>query len=608
MPADDTTQPDPTLWDAISDTGSSIGGAAEGAAAGVQEAGQDAAETLVGTAISGVASTSHAVASGGAAMAVTFSDIEAMTASIQSLNQVVVPTIGSAAALAVDGDLLESLVLSPITGANAEAAALLAATQLTAKLVVFEGLALVTATVVSTYQLADNALQVSAAAIGGGVSMGGAFFGAGISVGGAAVSGAVDVVGATIDGAGDVIAAGSNLLGAVERLPLIVLGLVGAGAGSYLVGVEQEIEDTFWGAVGDAADRFQEDPWGALSWGGMPLIVEAGQSIFDNFSINDIAANGANNLGNVLGATGPFYDDILEAIIHDGQALGLFNDGEAVLGDPTISNTELDKRAGDSAVESWEQINDEGIGYNLDDNNRIKPTDVSSLLAGAKQIDATGAGDFAEIRILESQTLVSIDDLGQPVYDIAYTVQIPSTLSWNPIAGTIPNDVTSDLIAMSGDQTALTNAVFAAMDEQGIPTGPGAPPVMMVGFSLGGITAASMAADPRGYNIQQVVTAGSPISEIAIPAHVDVTAFQAKQDVVPETSGGTNPSSWTTVQKDGPLLLGEDESTLIGPQNAHDANRYAVMAANEENVNTDAVIAEYFSGDVTVNDYYATRE
>jgi hypothetical protein len=614
MPASDSGLP---IWDAIVDAGASIGEAADGAAAGVHDAAQDAAGPLVGTAISGVATTSQAVSAGGAAMAVTFADIEAMTASIQSLNQVVVPIIGSVAALAVDGDLLESLILSPGTGASAEAAALLAATQLSGKLVVFEGLALVTATVVSTYQLADNALQASAAAIGGAVDTGGAIFGAGIAVGGAAVSGAVDVVGSVLTGAGDVVVEAGKSIAAAERLVVLGLGLAGVAAGSYLAGVEEELEDTFWGAVGDAADKFQEDPWGTILGGGVPLVIEAGRSIGDNFSVNDMFANGAENIGDVLGATGPLYDDILEAIIHDGQQLGLFNDGEATLGKAPISAGELTRRIENSVTDSNLLVrgsNGAGPGgFDVDTENRIVPTDVSSLFASAKQIDVMGDEDFANIRILENVVAVE-GPPGTFVEKRSYTVQIPSTLVWNPLAGAAPNDVTADLLAMNGDQTALMNAVYDAMEEQGIDTNSvgttDGPPVMLVGFSLGGITAASMAADPRGFNIQQVVTAGSPISEIAIPAGVDVTALQAKQDIVPETSGGTNPEQWNTIRQDGAPYVGEDDWTSVNlnPLAAHNADRYAVMAANNsEEVDSDEITA-FLSGSVTVHDYSATRE
>jgi hypothetical protein len=605
MPADDAVQPSPTLVEAaVIAVAESVATGMEGTA-GVVAAGSDAAGGVIGSAISGVASTSQVVSAGGAAMTVTFSDIEAMTTSIQSVNQVVVPIIASAAALAVDGDLLESLVLSPITGAGAEAAALLAATQLTAKLVVFEGLALVTATVVSTYQLADSTLQASAAAIGGGAAVGGSIFGGAIAVGGAGISGAVDVGGTAISGIGGVAIAGADLATTAVTLPLLVSGLAGAGLGSLFAGFASETAETLTDSLNDAVDEFWRDPLGAVQTRGIPLAVGVGQSFFENFSATDAWGNTAENLGNVLGATGPYFDDILARLIHDGQTLGMFRDGEAELGASGLSDDALAKLAATSANESRLLA---GLTINTEeDTNRVIPHDVSSLLAGARQIDATGADDFAEIRIIESVTTVQRD--GVWVEERAYTVQIPSTQVWNPYAGPVPNDLTADLLAVHGDQTALMNSVFDAMEEHGIPTGAGAPPVMTVGFSLGGITAAAMAADPRGYNIQQVVTAGSPISEMAIPTDVGVTALMADEDLVPVASGGQNPAAWTTVDGSGSILAAESADTVLHPGNAHDANRYAVMASEHPEVNSDPAITDFLSGDeVTVTDYYSTRK
>ena len=617
----------------------------------VQDAQTAATVGVLGSLARAAGSTSRAVTSGGAAVAVTFSDVEAMTTSIQSLNLLVAPMIGTVAALAVDPDLLESLVLSPLTGANAEAAALRAATRLTTQLVVTESLALVTASVVSTYQLADSALQASAAALGGGVSVGGSVVGGAVTVAGTSIHGAGDVVGAAASGAWDVAgaavtgvrgfagaaasgagsvvgvavagaenvagAAGSGVGGvAAAQADLAVTmvtaagvaaGLAGALSASIKMGFLQETAETWAGALMAAADECQENPSGVFWTAGIPLAVGVGQSIFENFSLSDVSANAVSNIGGLVDATGPYFDDILGMLIHDAQTLGMANDGEAELGISGLSAEALEERAGEAAEASWIEIAGTEGSFEQDLSGRVIPRDVSSLLASAKQIDATGGQDFAEIRIFESVTMVE-DAQHKLVEQHAYTVQIPSTLVWNPYAGAVPNDLTADLLAVHGDQTALMNAVFDAMEEYGIPTGPNAPPVMTTGFSLGGITAAAMAADPRGYNIEQVVTAGSSISGIAIPDDVRVTALEADEDLVPVAAGGRNPESWTTVGGPGSLLAGESDSTIIYPGNVHDANRYAVMAAEHAEINTDPQIARFFSGEVTATDYYATRK
>ena len=703
MPADDTAPPAPTIVDAyrdgIGDTAAAGAGAthnlqdaqatavgdledAQAAAAhdlqdaqstavhdvqdtqavaanNTQDAQTAATAAVLGSLARAAGSTSRAVTSGGAAVAVTFADVEAMTTSIQSLNLLVAPMIGTVAALAVDPDLLESLVLSPLTGANAEAAALRAATRLTTQLVVTESLALVTASVVTTYQLADSALQASAAALGGGVSVGGSVVGGAVTVAGTSIHGAGDVVGATVTGAWDVagaavtgvggfagaavsgagsvagvaVAGAGNLAGAAASgvggvaaaqadLAMtmvtgagVAVGLAGALNVSLRVGILQETTESLAGALIAAADELQEDPIGVLRTRGIPLAVGVGVSFFENFSLSDVSANSVANVGALIGATGPYFDDIVGMIIHDGQTLGMFNDGEAALGDSGLSDAALKERAEAATRDSRTQTGDDVEITTDDDTGQVKPTDVASLLVSASQIDATGKADFAEIRIFHSQAEkldaegnAVLDARGIPVIEHAYTVQIPSTQVWNPLAGTVPNDLTADLLAVHGDQTALMDAVFDAMEKEGIPTGPGAPPVMTTGFSLGGITAAAMAADPRGYNIQQVVTAGSPISEMAIPVGVDVTALAADEDLVAVATGGQNPESWTTVGGSGSHLAGESDSTVMHALNVHDANRYAVMASENPEINNDPNITGYFAGDVTVNDYHASRK
>ena len=629
------------------------------AANNTQDAQTAATAAVLGSLARAAGSTSRAVTSGGAAVAVTFADVEAMTTSIQSLNLLVAPMIGTVAALAVDPDLLESLVLSPLTGANAEAAALRAATRLTTQLVVTESLALVTASVVTTYQLADSALQASAAALGGGVSVGGSVVGGAVTVAGTSIHGAGDVVGATVTGAWDVagaavtgvggfagaavsgagsvagvaVAGAGNLAGAAASgvggvaaaqadLAMtmvtgagVAVGLAGALNVSLRVGILQETTESLAGALIAAADELQEDPMGVLRTRGIPLAVCVGVSFFENFSLSDVSANSVANVGALIGATGPYFDDIVGMIIHDGQTLGMFNDGEAALGDSGLSDAALKERAEAATRDSRTQTGDDVEITTDDDTGQVKPTDVASLLVSASQIDATGKADFAEIRIFHSQAEkldaegnAVLDARGIPVIEHAYTVQIPSTQVWNPLAGTVPNDLTADLLAVHGDQTALMDAVFDAMEKEGIPTGPGAPPVMTTGFSLGGITAAAMAADPRGYNIQQVVTAGSPISEMAIPVGVDVTALAADEDLVAVATGGQNPESWTTVGGSGSHLAGESDSTVMHALNVHDANRYAVMASENPEINDDPNITGYFAGDVTVNDYHASRK
>lgn len=121
---------------------------------------------------------------------------------------------------------------------------------------------------------------------------------------------------------------------------------------------------------------------------------------------------------------------------------------------------------------------------------------------------------------------------GEPIYRIT----MPSTQQWTP-GGTSGNDVTSDLVGKMDpfQRTQLEKMVMDAMREQGIPPGSH---VMLAGWSLGGITAGNLAADPefsQTYQIDAVVAAGSSLDDIPIPAHTKVLDVEHTTDPVPHT-------------------------------------------------------------------------
>ena len=314
--------------------------------------------------------------------------------------------------------------------------------------------------------------------------------------------------------------------------------------------------------------------------------------------MNDVFARAITRGESTLGKTGPFYDDILRALIATGNNLGFFIDREAELGVPPLDDDKIAETSLRRARKSSQAIFGEEGGFVLDGSGRVVPSDVVSLFASGRQIDDVGKDSFATIRII-----TCTDDEGHVT---GYTVQIPSTQSLSPSRTTAPNDLTADLWAMiTGEQTALERAVFQAMDQAGITSDPHGPPILITGFSLGGITAASIAAGGSGYNIQQVVTAGSPIARFDIPDDVDVMAFEANQDLVPAGDGEQNPKAWTTIRRDALPFRTESAGKVILPLEAHELDRYARMAADEPDISIDPRIAQYFDGNVTINDYYA---
>lgn len=96
-------------------------------------------------------------------------------------------------------------------------------------------------------------------------------------------------------------------------------------------------------------------------------------------------------------------------------------------------------------------------------------------------------------------------------------------------------------------QADSTRMVVEAMKKSGIKP---KDPVVLVGHSQGGIVAASIASDySKEYNIQHVVTAGSPIANHPIAKRTWVTSIEMEDELVPSLDGKENPrrSNWITI-------------------------------------------------------------
>jgi poly(3-hydroxybutyrate) depolymerase len=127
-------------------------------------------------------------------------------------------------------------------------------------------------------------------------------------------------------------------------------------------------------------------------------------------------------------------------------------------------------------------------------------------------------------------------------------------------------------------------------------------PVMVAGFSQGGITAGAFAQDYSSqYNIQQIVTAGAPIGRFDIPSSVHVLSYESTADPVPRLDGTNNPtgSNWQTVHAD-------DGGT--GPGGSHSDLLYAKMAANNPpDAAQQTNLNQFLSGNGHITDYYASK-
>jgi len=501
----------------------------------------------------------------------------------------------STAQFAVDPDLLSSAVLSPVTAAAAEEKIVVA----TGKLVLFATEAGVSAVflegAVVAYESVDRALA-------------------------------------------DLLTLGTNAVTFVVGslvIPAAVVGgvlAVGDVAASYVAGYGDELADS----IRDAAERVHKNPLLLLAPVGFAGVVAGSFSVRDaNAGANAIlgaqlavlkslAADHAQQLNVLLGQNAGIVDFIARGL--PGLLTGLVAPLYVVLGPNTstimtaLTGVPWPPLTYEQAVQALVGAGNKGglleDGQPIGESDLftpppvtrkpvLPPRSVADLMLGSREIDnndSIGAleNQYARIRV--------ITVAGDPP---RYIVQIPSTQSWDPTAGATPNDLTSDTAAMMGRQTALVSAVEAAMQKAGIKQ---TDPVMLEGFSLGGITAGAMAADPAlHYNITHVVTAGAPISHFAIPNTVKVLSLEFNEDPVARLDGSANPdrSNWTTVNENAPTLSGE--ASAPGILNAHDAGRYAEFAKSafaSGNVSVDSWQASadgFFSGSNTHIDYGAQR-
>jgi pimeloyl-ACP methyl ester carboxylesterase len=161
----------------------------------------------------------------------------------------------------------------------------------------------------------------------------------------------------------------------------------------------------------------------------------------------------------------------------------------------------------------------------------------------------------------------------------AWIVEISGTQVWDPRAGQNLFDITTDASSMAQDATLLADGVQQALEQaQAAPTSGGSEPVMLVGHSLGGIAAAGLASSPRftqAHPVTHVVTMGSPVGRMPVPAGTEVLSLEHTQDAVPRLDGQPNPdrATWVTASRD----LADAEADTASQ--AHDTRLYVDTAA-----------------------------
>lgn len=181
------------------------------------------------------------------------------------------------------------------------------------------------------------------------------------------------------------------------------------------------------------------------------------------------------------------------------------------------------------------------------------------------------------------QIVTVYETVGNPprLVPTGHIVQIPGTEVWDPKRGVNPVDLPTNVNAIIGQDTVMRAMVQDALDRA--IERDGALPVMLTGHSQGGIVAGGLASDPEWvskYNVQSVLTGGSPIGRMDIDSRVSVLALEHKQDPVPMLDGQGNPdrTNWTTVRRDLPPSA-TTATGVAGPIDAHGSGAYANTGA-----------------------------
>ena len=208
----------------------------------------------------------------------------------------------------------------------------------------------------------------------------------------------------------------------------------------------------------------------------------------------------------------------------------------------------------------------------------------------------------------------------------AWIVEISGTQVWDPRAGQNPFDVTTDVRSMAQDATLLADGVQQALalaqaESAGSPgtrsVGGDDAAVMLVGHSLGGITAAALASSPKftlEHRVTHVVTMGAPVARMPVPRDTQVMSLEHTRDPVPRLEGQPNPDrvNWVTVTRDA-HGDGVDRASAT-----HDVPGYVETAGLVDAATDPSVVgwretsAAFFDGDAhgqpVVRDYAIRRE
>lgn len=255
----------------------------------------------------------------------------------------------------------------------------------------------------------------------------------------------------------------------------------------------------------------------------------------------------------------------------------------------------------------------------VDLQKRTAPRGPADALLETGEVDNAAASETADKDLdgqADAESVVKVTKVVDADGTVRWRVALPSTQEWLSMIGKdggATNDIDSNIALMLTPslRTQYERAVLEAMRQAGVGEDD---PVMLIGFSQGGIMAGHLAAYNNDYNWSAVIASGAPIDNMPIPENVTVVSVQHNGDPVPQldtwTQGGGGPredSHWHTIVADAP----ENAAAL---EDIHNADNYALTLRNhaDELASLPGELDEYFvdSGDAygSKTTYYRWNE
>lgn len=219
------------------------------------------------------------------------------------------------------------------------------------------------------------------------------------------------------------------------------------------------------------------------------------------------------------------------------------------------------------------------------------PTGLEEVLAEAAEVDSLPRRARRDRSFLDRagspvETVVKVTRVVDTDGIVRWRVVLPSTQEWltwaNGHDGGAVNDLDSNLALMltPAVRTQVERAVLAAMEQAGIGEND---PVMLVGFSQGGMLSGHLASYNTSYNWDVVVVAGAPIDHMPIPGDVRVVSIQHDGDPVHRLDtavGGPRHGQ----QKDHWVTIRDSVPNSRGVGDTHNVDRYQHTMAKPEHI------------------------